>query len=73
MKFAQAVKDTWKQYKFVWNQVTGRGVVIQPLKETLKQILKLLDQSLKIVVVVLCIPLFPVGVVVRMYEGWKKK
>lgn len=73
MKFTEAVKDTWEQYKFVLTQVTSRGVVIQPLKETLRQVLKLLDQSLKIVVVVLCIPLFPVGVVVRMYEGWKNK
>ena len=73
MKFTEAVKDTWKQYKFVWSQVTGRGAVIQPLKETLKQILKLLDQSLRIVVVVLCIQLFPVGVIIRMYEGWKKE
>ena len=73
MKFTEAVKGTWEQYKFVWSQVTCGGAVIQPLKEILKQTLKLLDQSLKIALVVVCLPLFPVGVIVRMYKGWKNK
>lgn len=73
MKFAQAVKDTWKQYKVVWSLVTRRGSVIEPLKEAIRSMFKAVDQASSLLLVVLCLPLFPVGVIVRMYKGWKNK
>ena len=73
MKFTEAVKSTWKQYKFVWKQVTRRGSVIEPLKEAVRSMFKAVDQAASVLLVVLCLPLFPVGVIVRMHKGRKKK
>lgn len=73
MKFAQAVKDTWKQYKFVWSQVSIRGDILDPIKKVFGGLVEFLDGSFSIVLAVLCLPLFPVGVIVRMYKGWKNK
>lgn len=73
MKFTEAVKSTWKQYKFVWKQVTRRGSVTESLKEAVLSLLKAVDQASSLLLVVLCVPLFPVGVIVRMYKGWKNK
>ena len=73
MKFTEAVKGTWKQYKFVWSLVTRRGSVRESLKEAVLSVLKAIDQASSVLLVVLCLPLFPVGVLVRMYKGWKKK
>lgn len=71
MKFAQAVKDTWKQYKVVWSSVNRRGSVTESLKEAVISVLKAVDQASSVLLVVLCLPLFPVGVIVRMYKGWR--
>lgn len=73
MKFTEAVKDTWEQYKFVWTQVTHRGGVLSPLKKVVGGLVELIGDCSFILLVVLCFPLFPVGVVVRMYKGWKNK
>lgn len=74
MKFTQAVKDTWKQYKFVWSLATRRGSVTESLKEAALAVLKAVDKASSMLLVVLCIPLFfPVGVIVRMYKGRKNK
>lgn len=73
MKFKEEVKDTWRQYKFAWSLVTRRGSVIEPLKESVRAMFKAVDQASSVLLVVLCLPLFPVGVIVRMYKGWKNK
>lgn len=73
MKFTEAVKDTWKGYKAVWSSVTRRGSVRESLKEAVLSVLKAVDQASSILLIVLCFPLFPVGVIVRMYKGWKNK
>lgn len=73
MKFAQAVKDTWKQYKVAWSLVTRRGSVTEPLKEVVRSMFRAVDKASSVLLVVLCLPLFPVGVIVRMYKGWKNK
>lgn len=73
MKFTEAVKDTWKQYKFVWSLVRRRGSVRESLKEAVLSFLKAVDQAASVLLVVLCLPLFPVGVIVRMYKWWKNK
>lgn len=73
MKFTEEVKDTWKQYKFAWSLVTRRGAVTEPLKEAARAMIKAVDQASSVLLVVLCLPLFPVGVIVRMYKGWKNK
>ena len=73
MKFTEAVKDTWEQYKFAWSLVTRRGSVVYPLKEAVGSMFKAVDQAASVLLVVLCLPLFPVGVIVRMYKEWKNK
>lgn len=73
MKFTEAVKDTWKQYKVAWSLVTRRGSVIESLKEAALAMLRAVDKASSVLLVVLCLPLFPVGVIVRMYKGWKNK
>lgn len=73
MKFTEAVKDTWKGYKVVWSSVNRRGSVRESLKEAVLSMFKAVDQAASVLLVVLCLPLFPVGVVVRMYKGWKKQ
>lgn len=73
MKFTEAVKDTWKQYKVFWSSVTRRGSVIESLKEAVRSMFKAADKASSVLLVLLCLPLFPVGVIVRMYKGWKKK
>lgn len=71
MKFTEAVRDTWKQYKVVWSSVTRRGSVRESLKEAVLSVSKAVDKASSLLLVVLCLPLFPVGVIVRMYKGWK--
>lgn len=73
MKFTEAVKDTWEKYKVVWSSVTRRGSVVDPLKESVRAMFKAVDQVLSVLLVVSFLPLFPVGVIVRMYKGWKNK
>ena len=73
MKFTEAVRDTWKQYKFLWTQVTLKVDILDPIKEVFSGLVKLLDGSFSVVLAVLCFPLFPVGVIVRMYKGWRNK
>lgn len=73
MKFTEAVKDTWKQYKVVWSSVTRRGSVTESLKEAALAMFRAVDKASLLLLIVLCLPLFPVGVIVRMYKGWKNK
>lgn len=73
MKFPEAVRDTWDKYKDIWVQIARRGDVINPIKKVFGGLVELVGDCSFIALVVLCLPLFPVGVVVRMYKGWKNK
>lgn len=73
MKFTEAVKDTWKGYKAVWSSATRRGSVRESLKEAVLAMLAAADKIASVLLVVICLPLFPIGVIVRMYKGWKNR